>query len=235
MAIAIIILSMAFSADCAGHPRTGKPAILPQSPIPQDWKQQDFRVGYFEIADWALRFHPLNDGDTLRPGQLPSVQPIFPDKKWLTGVFAQLSPPKEPFGLDLSCTIISDEVCKEIARLKALHTLAICCRSEVTLAGLRQLSALKNLRVLQLGIEKVTDAELKELAGLQGLETLILATSRIDSGLKAFAQLKHLKTLVLFEGELTKQAAEDVAELANLSTLKLGVELTQVAQWIVNR
>ncbi len=48
----------------------------------------------------------------------------------------------------------------------------------MTDAGLKELAGLKNLQSLSLGRTKVTDVGLKELAGLKSLQTLDLYNTR---------------------------------------------------------
>jgi hypothetical protein len=57
------------------------------------------------------------------------------------------------------------------------------CRSPVTDAGLRELAGLRNLTWLDLRDTRVTDAGLKELAGLKNLATLLLQDTKVtDAG-----------------------------------------------------
>ncbi len=68
----------------------------------------------------------------------------------------------------------------------------------ITDADLKELAGLKNLQGLDLGVTKVTDAGLKELANLKGLRWLkIPATQVTDAGLKELAALKSLQVLDL--------------------------------------
>ncbi len=69
--------------------------------------------------------------------------------------------------------------------------------TEVTDAGLKELAGLKSLQTLNLSYTLVTDAGLKELAGLKSLQALNLGNTQVtDAGLKELAGLK-LKTLVV--------------------------------------
>jgi hypothetical protein len=65
--------------------------------------------------------------------------------------------------------------------------------AKVTDAGLKELADLKGLNELDLSATNVTDAELKALADLTGLGTLSLNYTKVtDAGLKELAGLKGL-------------------------------------------
>src|SRR5260370_5763137 len=66
--------------------------------------------------------------------------------------------------------------------------------SKVTDAGLKELAGLKSLQSLAIGGTHVTDAGLKELAGLESLQTLDLGDTPVtDAGLKELAGFKSLQ------------------------------------------
>ena len=76
--------------------------------------------------------------------------------------------------------------------------------SRVTDAGLKELAGLKNLTTIELDFTLVTDAGLKELAGLKSLTTLELGYTKVtDAGLKELAGLKNLTTLKLSSTPVT--------------------------------
>jgi RNA polymerase sigma factor (sigma-70 family) len=97
--------------------------------------------------------------------------------------------------------------------------------AQVTDAGLKELAGLaglKNLQMLYLGNTEVTDAGLKELAGLKSLRTLdLLRTKVTDTGLKELAGLKSLETLDLMSTEVTDAGLKELAGLKSLQTLNL--------------
>jgi internalin A len=67
--------------------------------------------------------------------------------------------------------------------------------TKITDAGLKELAGLKNLITVHHG--QITDAGLKELAALQNLQRLNLAATQItDAGLKELAALKNLQGLI---------------------------------------
>src|SRR5206468_2949149 len=70
--------------------------------------------------------------------------------------------------------------------------------TDVTDAGVKELAGLKSLQALNLFNTKLTDAGLKELAGLKSLQTLDLSFTQVtDAGLKELGGLKGLQTLYL--------------------------------------
>ena len=74
----------------------------------------------------------------------------------------------------------------------------------LTDAGLKQLAGLKALKSLNLSGTKVTDAGLKHLAGLKALQKLDLEDTKVtDAGLKHLAGLKALRRLHLEDTTVT--------------------------------
>jgi hypothetical protein len=81
----------------------------------------------------------------------------------------------------------------------------------VTDAGLKELVGLKGLQSLSLGGTKVTDAGLKELAELKGLQRLELSSTKVtDAGLKELAGLKGLQTLYLSDTNVTDEGVKEL-------------------------
>jgi hypothetical protein len=80
-----------------------------------------------------------------------------------------------------------------------LRTLSVGGAS-TTAAGLKDLTALRELRDLYLGAAWVTGVGLKQLVAMKGLHTLRLGGAPVtDAGLKEVAALKGLQTLDLRE------------------------------------
>jgi hypothetical protein len=97
----------------------------------------------------------------------------------------------------------------------------------MTNAGLKQLAGLKSLKALRLGSTQVTDLGLKELAGLKNLQWLdLLYTKVTDAGLKELAGFKNLQSLGLCGTKVTNAGLKHLAGLKNLRTLDL--QLTNV-------
>jgi len=99
--------------------------------------------------------------------------------------------------------------------------------TQVTDAGLKELAGLKSLQSLYLHGTKVTGAGLKELAGLKSLQSLTLRFTQVtDAGLKHLAGLKSLQTLDLRSTKVTDAGLKHLAGLKSLQTLNLS--FTQV-------
>ncbi len=96
-------------------------------------------------------------------------------------------------------------------------------RTEVTDASIKEIAGLKQLQTLDLSNSVVTDAGLKELAGLDQLQTLHLWHTKItDTGLKELAGLQQLQTLNLVGTQVTDAGMKELARLEHLQTLYLG-------------
>ena len=92
----------------------------------------------------------------------------------------------------------------------------------MTDAGLKELAGLNQLQELDLYRTKVTDAGLKELAALTQLRTLDLSETAVtDAGLKELAALTQLRTLDLSETAVTGAGLKGLAGLTQLRTLNL--------------
>jgi internalin A len=84
---------------------------------------------------------------------------------------------KPVFIVDLNSTKISDAGLKELTAFKQLQMLDLG-NTNISNEGLKELAGLRRLQVLDLGGTKISDAGLKELAGLQQLQRLILDYTR---------------------------------------------------------
>jgi internalin A len=93
----------------------------------------------------------------------------------------------------------------------------------VTNAGLKELAGMKNLQSLGLSsFTRVTDVGLKELAGLTGLQTLNLADTKMtDAGLKELAGLTGLKSLTLYKTKVRDAGLKELAGMTSLQSLIL--------------
>jgi hypothetical protein len=95
--------------------------------------------------------------------------------------------------------------------------------TQVTDAGLKEFAGLKWLQTLDLGSTQVTDAGLRELVALMGLQTLVLASTQVtDAGLKEVAGLKGLQTLDIWDTKVSDAGLKQLVELNRLHTLNLG-------------
>ena len=85
---------------------------------------------------------------------------------------------------------------------------------KVTDAGLKEIAGLKQLTALELYDTQITDAGLKDLAGLTNLVELSLWSTKIsDAGLKELAGRKKLTWLNLRKTKITDAGLKEVARL----------------------
>jgi hypothetical protein len=83
--------------------------------------------------------------------------------------------------------------------------------TKMTDSGLKELAALKQLKVLFLHRTRVTNSGLKELAGLAQLEKLYLGATQVtDAGLKELRGLKRLTIVDLRFTRVTRAGAADL-------------------------
>jgi RNA polymerase sigma factor (sigma-70 family) len=94
--------------------------------------------------------------------------------------------------------------------------------SQLTDAGLKELTVLKNLSSLNLGDTHVTGQGLEELVGLKNLTHLGLnATKLTDAGMKLAASFKRLSSLDLTNTKVTATGLKELVRLKGLSGLYL--------------
>ena len=95
--------------------------------------------------------------------------------------------------------------------------------SNVTDAGLKELAGLHKLTSLGLAVTQVTDAGLRELAGLSNLATLDLSETKVtDAGMKVLTgRLDNLASLDLSSTLVTDEGFKDLAGFKKLATLTL--------------
>ncbi len=92
----------------------------------------------------------------------------------------------------------------------------------VTDADLKDLAGLKDMQRLYINATKVTDAGLKDLAPLKGLQKLSLASTKVtDAGLKELAALQELRELDLEATQVQGAGLKDLAGLKRLQALRL--------------
>jgi internalin A len=93
---------------------------------------------------------------------------------------------------------------------------------KVTDAELKELAPLKDLRKLKLAGNEITGAGLKHLAPLEKLQELDLSRTRVgDEGLKELAPFAELRSLDLMNAGVTDAGLTHLAPLTKLRTLNL--------------
>jgi internalin A len=190
---------------------------------------------------------------------------------WLAGVAGQNPIPEIPFGLDLTKLALNVDHVKAFAWMKEVRALNLS-GTNVSAEVLREIAGgarhsvragtepsnngaqgtdapyLSNLQQLDLSDCSLTDAALKELAGMSQLQSLALGhntgltddgvgaltglqqlqvldlnhTGLTDDGLKALAALRGLQTLNLFATKVTDAGLDALAPLTSLRVLNIG-------------
>jgi hypothetical protein len=94
---------------------------------------------------------------------------------------------------------------------------------KLTDGDIRAVAGLKQLQVLDLTWTNISDAGLKELAGLPHLRELSLGSTKIsDAGLKELAGFKQLQVLVLSGTPISDAGLKELAGLKQLRVLGVG-------------
>ena len=94
--------------------------------------------------------------------------------------------------------------------------------TKMTDAGLKELAGLKSLQALYIAGTQLTDAGLKELAGRKSLQTLDVRRTKVtDAGLKEIAGLKGLQRLYLNHCEVSDAGMKDLIGLQSLQILNI--------------
>jgi internalin A len=176
---------------------------------------------------WMKDLPPQSEGgyefwDPWCEKSVAGAVPAFKLRFGKGGELAKLPDPGVPFGLDFHCCSVKGPELKELAGLKNLHSLNIGASLVLTDEGLREVSALKNLRGLYIFYAPVTDGGLKSLAALTELRALDLSHTQVKGeGVKELAGLKNLQALNLSYTRVTDAGLKEIAGLKNLRWLSL--------------
>ena len=93
---------------------------------------------------------------------------------------------------------------------------------KMTDADMKELAGLKKLRLLRLNGTQATNAGLKHLSGLVELQAVDLGETQVsDVGLKEFAGLKKLRLLSLYSTKVTNEGLKELASLKSLRVVNL--------------
>lgn len=120
-------------------------------------------------------------------------------------------PGKPVVAVVLNFTELTDAGLTELSVLRNLTSLDLT-RTQVTDQGLKELKAFKGLTALGLGGTRVTDKGVKELAAHANLTTLFLNNnlSLTDTGLKELSSLKNLATLNISSTKVTDAGVDEL-------------------------
>jgi hypothetical protein len=123
---------------------------------------------------------------------------------------------------------VSDEGLRHLSKLQRLKLLDIS-NNQVSDKGLEHLSELKELATLDLRANGVTDEGMKTLQKLENLRKLSVAYTKVtDAGLKQLKGLKKLQRLDLRETRVTAAGQREIKEA--LPKLEIG-EIPQLPDW----
>ena len=135
--------------------------------------------------------------------------------------------------LNLSFTELSDAGLKELSKAQNLTGLSVP-QTRITNAGIKELAAFKHLHTLNVFDTQISDAGLKELATLKQLKRLYLGNTKItDAGLRDLAALPQLNTITLDGAEITDAGLDELAKFEQL--VMVGVMRTKVTKAAVEK
>jgi len=135
--------------------------------------------------------------------------------------------------LNLSFTELSDAGLKELSKAQNLTGLSVP-QTRITNAGIKELAAFKHLHTLNVFDTQISDAGLKELATLKQLKRLYLGNTKItDAGLRDLAALPQLNTITLDGAEITDAGLDELANFEQL--VMVGVMRTKVTKAAVEK
>jgi hypothetical protein len=135
----------------------------------------------------------------------------------------------------VECDGLNDESLVPIGRIAALKSLNLG-DAQVTSAGIKSLSGLKNLETLDLGFTKdVGDAALPVLAKLPKLQVLGLGGTKItDAGIPLLASFKSLKEVKLGATAVTDKGIAALEGCKGLTVVHLGKK-TKISPQAIER
>lgn len=171
-------------------------------------------AGLTRLRELNLSQRPITDAGLMHLAKLDALESLA-----LYGVegingsgLAALEGAEKLAELDLSaCRGLTDQGMASLARLSQLKKLSL--PPQTTDAGLSHLSALVNLRELEIDESQITDAGLVHLAKLQALENLsVMDTGLTDAAVPHLAALKNLSTLSLEKTRITPQGKERIKQ-----------------------
>jgi Leucine-rich repeat (LRR) protein len=141
--------------------------------------------------------------------------------------FQELARINQLEALDLHHSQVTARQIRLLAPLQRLQSLNLseCNSHELKDAGLRELAAFKQLKILRLApMPLMTDAGMAHLADLSELELLTITHAEVsDTGVKQLARLRKLRALHLQGVPMTNAALRDIATLPELRELDITV------------
>ncbi|MES2793077.1 MAG: hypothetical protein V4719_25925 [Planctomycetota bacterium] len=176
-----------------------------------------------QLSDLDLSSHKITDAGLRHLSALTMLTKIRlncekingPGLKHLTG----LTHLKE---LSIDTADLADDGLQHLSQCKSLTSLRIIGARHATDKGLKDLSQLTNLDMLNMSNSGITAAGLKELQPLINLKSLYLVNCPIaDAGVSDLQSLKNLNSLDLDGTQISDAAIPELAKLTDLRSLSL--------------
>jgi Leucine-rich repeat (LRR) protein len=135
----------------------------------------------------------------------------------------KVTPDTQPIlAADLHGLHLTSEIMDCLTALPQLRELNLY-NTDLTDADLQRLTGLKELQTLNLRATHITDAGLASLQGLPALRALYLSDSALtDAGLRVLAAMPHLQDLDLTRTKVTDEGIAQLRNLHELQKLSLG-------------
>src|SRR5262249_41261407 len=145
------------------------------------------QIGLPITDDCMEQMHFLRDPGDLREvvkGRFP-VCLTFTGEAFAPARRNELALLKNVAALDVREHLVTDEALRDVAVLTNLRALAVYGTGLVTDAGLKHLTALKDLEVLYLSSTNISDTGLKDLAAFKNLRMISISSDKVtDKGLR---------------------------------------------------
>ena len=117
---------------------------------------------------------------------------------------------------------LTTEGLQQLEGLTALKVLELAANPQIRRTATKYLGSLKSLTLLELGDARLTDEGVQRLAGLEGLEHLLIWNTGItDASLEVVAKMKALKRLSAGTNQITGKGLTHLRSLTSLETLTL--------------
>ena len=116
---------------------------------------------------------------------------------------------------------INDHWLAQLAELTSIEELSLTSRRHFTDDGLKHLSAMRNIRDLNLYDTRVGDAGLAHLQDLTNLRSVVLGETKVKNGLEHLKKAAKLEGLWLNRSHVTDESLRSMRHFPALQTLNL--------------
>jgi Leucine-rich repeat (LRR) protein len=160
---------------------------------------------YFRLTILLLFIGCSLSGDLLKRNQAIEY---YNSRDIITGRSNNLIRTMDFTGLKLKITDSELHYLQFIIEIEAIH-LSRC--KNITDAGLKYLSGLDNLEILNLDETNITDAGLKYIKNLKSLQELNLSHTKVtDRGIQELSGMKSLRGLVVYKTKVTQKGVDEL-------------------------